>query len=1111
MHPAPGLALALFILSLVGCDSGLLRPPQGWQRVFPSFAAPVYDLLRDPADPRVIYAACGWQPLSQTQRIGGVLRSADRGERWVAANRGIPPTAEVLTLAFAPLGFIGGDSPALVAGTRGAGIYVSIDGGSGWRPLTEGEGAPDWQRLTLQTLVALPGKPPAMAAGTQGYGVLVSEDGGESWQFRNEGLLNLSVQTLTSDASGSLLAATWYGGIYRSHDRGRHWTSLSPAYERVAVSALELGDDGTLWIGLQNGGLSAAAAGELSFEPQGEKAIEGVGILSIRARTDRVVVGTSGRGAVIGRRGARFVAVDAGLDNKTVSTVLLAPDDPDEVLVGTWGGLYRSIPPRSLVVPRALGVGVLSLALMLAFIAWHRSTAAAAGALFRRLKKTSVDQVPGFLARETVRLPPERAQVIVERLAARLARSRDGRLSSLAEFIAAIAPLLGLLKTAGGRTDAEIQRATADALKARIPKLEALAKRWQAEEKTRGTGALARAVALQDGLFAGLLRAESLGHVAALQADLLAIEERTTDALAAPFLNPELVTDLRGILEVVDQLSRLPSAEDRALYLGQALSRTLAAQARLAHQRQAQPTFRLEVGTVVLESVRELLATALQDIHQRAELKATLHSKVLATQREALVVLEVKNVGQGHARNIAVELQPGDGFRSLRRRREVKSLLRNQSARLEFLVEPRVSDRVRLSFDITYDDLERQGHRREFADVVEFRQIRARQAFRPLRPNPYVVGRPLLESDVFIGRQEVFARLAASLRGVHQDNVVVLMGPRRMGKTSILRRLHHHLGEGYAPVLVDLQGMIGSGEAAFFRELVATLHDELEELGIAVPEPPSEAFEHDPGTTFRRRFLRDVRQVLGERRLLLMFDEFEVLESRIRSGDLKPRILPYFRSLMQHERSVSFIFSGTHRLDELTHEYWGVLFNLAVYLEVGHLPEDKVKQLFTQPTAGVFEIDPLALDKVCQLTGGHPHFSQLVARELAELRNWRQLSYVTVQDVNEVAEQVVEKGQLHIAYLWDEAPRNQRLLLLALKELLERKGLATLSAIHRYLSERRIEAGDLSVALRRLVRREILDDNGGLVSFCMELLRLWLDRHHDLESFLISEGRDPEA
>ncbi len=59
------------------------------------------------------------------------------------------------------------------------------------------------------------------------------------------------------------------------------------------------------------------------------------------------------------------------------------------------------------------------------------------------------------------------------------------------------------------------------------------------------------------------------------------------------------------------------------------------------------------------------------------------------------------------------------------------------------------------------------------------------------------------------------------------------------------------------------------------------------------------------------RFLKEAKNALGERRLLIMLDEFEVLEGRIRSGDLKPRILSYFRSLMQHEQSVSFIFSGS--------------------------------------------------------------------------------------------------------------------------------------------------------------------------------------------------------
>ncbi len=47
------------------------------------------------------------------------------------------------------------------------------------------------------------------------------------------------------------------------------------------------------------------------------------------------------------------------------------------------------------------------------------------------------------------------------------------------------------------------------------------------------------------------------------------------------------------------------------------------------------------------------------------------------------------------------------------------------------------------------------------------------------------------------------------------------------------------------------------------------------------------------------------------------------------------------------------------------------------------------------------------------------------------------------------------------------------------------------------------------MALRQLVRKEILVDNAGLLSFRMELLRLWLERHHGLESFVLSEDTGP--
>lgn len=476
---------------------------------------------------------------------------------------------------------------------------------------------------------------------------------------------------------------------------------------------------------------------------------------------------------------------------------------------------------------------------------------------------------------------------------------------------------------------------------------------------------LMRSVAVKDRIFVQILRAESPAHLAALRDELRTMEP--SGEHEDVFLHAEFFSDLRRMIEGLESLDRLPSSEDRAYVLGQALTRALSLQERLENAENG----KLGLGGMALKTVEEIFSTALLDVQQHAELELELRSRRLTAHREATVVLEVRNTGRGDARDIEVELDADEAALNVTRPRQLlPSLRRGQSAQLEFLVEPHHSERVRLSFRVTWDDFLAPGddpgrrHERRFADVVELRRFQEPAVFRPLRPNPYVVGRPLLDTDLFYGREQLFGRLATSLEGAAQDNVVILIGQRRMGKTSILRRLHRHLPKIYVPVLVDLQGLLGEGEPAFFREVTGQVVDELEERGVQVAEPEPSDFETDPGIFFRRRFLPRVRGALQGRRLLLVFDEFEVLEERIQSGALTPQVLPYLRSLMQHEKGVSFLLAGTHRLDDLTADYWGVLFNLAVYLEVGHLTEHDVEALLAEPTSGSFEIDFLAQEKV---------------------------------------------------------------------------------------------------------------------------------------------------
>jgi hypothetical protein len=757
------------------------------------------------------------------------------------------------------------------------------------------------------------------------------------------------------------------------------------------------------------------------------------------------------------------------------------------------------------------GLALLASILTGTFILYRRSDRGRAAKAFRNLGKIPHPlEAAVFLDRVAMELPLARRRAVIERLAGHMDRAAGDPRQLCAEIMHAAASVLGLIELRDHRPQMKARQQVAQAMEQYAAAHSNIARRFR-QLGLHDWEATVDQAAAESYLFAVMLKAASPAQLMAVRPQLqeLCQSRKRSSPARTPVLDSvvdaELLAEIDATFDSIEPAGRATSDEDRALFLGQALTRTLQAHEHLLERYFKSPTVTATVALVALDSLRDLLATSLRDLHQRAELAVELRSRLLVARREAVVVLELRNVGDGHAMNVVVELaEDVEHFRVPRPRQSLKTLLRHQSARLEFLIEPQASDRVRLIFQCRFDDAERQGQTFEFADMMELQQV-TEDTFRPFYPNPYVVGRPLGEGDVFVGREKILKRITQSFNDDEQDHVALLIGQRRMGKTSILRRLRLCLADTHVPVLVDLQGFLSTGEAAFFRELIAVIHDELAEVGIDVEEPPPEALAADPTNAFEQHFLRQVTQILGTKRLLVMFDELEVLEERIQAGDLTPRILPYLRNLMRSEDSIRFLFSGTHRLDQLAGDHWTVFLNLAVYFDVGHFSPPQLGKLFTAPADGFFNIDALALDKAFQLTGGHPHFSQLVARELVEFRNRGKISYVTVQDMNTVADAVVDKGQLHITYTWNEASRDERLLLLAVGELLDSEGLASTATAERYLSQRRVEPDDLPAAAYRLQHKGVLTSHAGQLSFRMELLRRWLRRHHSLELFLLPE------
>src|SRR5512136_3311531 len=121
--------------------------------------------------------------------------------------------------------------------------------------------------------------------------------------------------------------------------------------------------------------------------------------------------------------------------------------------------------------------------------------------------------------------------------------------------------------------------------------------------------------------------------------------------------------------------------------------------------------------------------------------------------------------------------------------------------------------------------------------------------------NPYIAGNPVTGEEMFFGRESVFALVRQALTGQHQDNVIVLYGQRRTGKTSALYQMHRHLDSRYLCIFVDLHGLALDGVDGFLWDLANTITRALrKEHQIELPPLSRVEFMQDTRTVFENEF-----------------------------------------------------------------------------------------------------------------------------------------------------------------------------------------------------------------------------------------------------------------
>jgi len=298
-------------------------------------------------------------------------------------------------------------------------------------------------------------------------------------------------------------------------------------------------------------------------------------------------------------------------------------------------------------------------------------------------------------------------------------------------------------------------------------------------------------------------------------------------------------------------------------------------------------------------------------------------------------------------------------------------------------------------------------------------------------PNPFVFGNaiPEVEQQVFIGRQDIAQQIERSILGATHAPMLLLHGPRRMGKTSILNQLPRLLGNDFAPATLDCQNpAITESTATLLRYLSRTLCDGLQRRRVAIEPLTAEALAREPFAAFDS-WLDTVERVLPPNlRALLCLDEYERLQEILDAG-WGAKTLDMLRHTLQHRPRLVLMFTGAHTFADLGPE-WTDRFISARRIRVSFLTPDEVRPLLTKPLPA-FDMNyaPDALEAMLHTTNGQPFLTQAVAFELVEHLNQKQRKQATRDDVEAAISAALRSGGEYFANVWSDAkPEGQAIL-----------------------------------------------------------------------------------
>jgi hypothetical protein len=395
---------------------------------------------------------------------------------------------------------------------------------------------------------------------------------------------------------------------------------------------------------------------------------------------------------------------------------------------------------------------------------------------------------------------------------------------------------------------------------------------------------------------------------------------------------------------------------------------------------------------------------------------------------EVLIPLLVKNNGTAAAEDVSVQLSLASGFKNL------------SGNGIEFYtggsqvdlgvgsLEPGCSQQVNFLVKLDEELADEHSECRFRVVLMAGREIATKETFtvglqandRRNRKSPYTTGEAVT-GEHFIGRDKELKLIRDAIVGGNQDRTPLVIGIRRIGKTSILKETmqDEEVLRHYYPVYVSVEDRPRSETTVTFfiylceKILEAVPKEYRQDVEFHRPE-----LEREPYGAFER-FTTSLAELPLKKRILLVMDELDwlfklvALSSERQSRQVEPlkpqeafqpEVLGALRKALLHCKALRMIFAGLPVL--LQSNYETRLFGLLDPVRVDRFSEAEANKVVDY-ARNSFTIPPLSREFLFRMTGLQPYLLQVVCHYLFSRMIESGRDIVTPQDVEEVIEEEI--------------------------------------------------------------------------------------------------------